>query len=355
VFTIEFDPTWLGGRDFPRERGRALLRLLAELAQSDSLREAAKRAGLSYRYAWGALGDGARLFGAPLVDMQRGRRARLSPLGERVLAADERVRSGLGEHFERLRTEIPSLLSDALPGARQQLTLHASHDLALAELGTLCRRQLDLELVFRGADECLAALSRSECDLAGFHVADALPRAAAAAAALGRWLDPRKHQLLHFVTREQGLIVRPGARIRGVNDLARPGLRFAGRPGQAGRGTAASELQVAADVAAGRVDAGFGLRAAAARLRLDFVHLATERYFLATSRRALHGAGLQALLRVLRGATFAKAVAKLPGYDPARAGERESVAAALSWIERRSAGKASRPSMSVHPGLPSRR
>ena len=127
MFTIEFDPGWLGGRDFPRARGRALLRLLAELAQSDSLREAAKRAGLSYRYAWGALGDGARLFGAPLVDMQRGRRARLSPLGERVLAADERVRSGLGEHFERLRNEIPSLLSDALPGARQQLTLHASH------------------------------------------------------------------------------------------------------------------------------------------------------------------------------------------------------------------------------------
>ncbi|MEX2241623.1 MAG: hypothetical protein WD775_13125 [Burkholderiales bacterium] len=35
-FTVEFDHAWLAGRDFPRERGRTLLRLLAELAQSGS-------------------------------------------------------------------------------------------------------------------------------------------------------------------------------------------------------------------------------------------------------------------------------------------------------------------------------
>jgi putative molybdopterin biosynthesis protein len=342
MFGIEFDHSWLGGRDFPRERGRVLLRLLGELAQAGSLREAARRAGVSYRYAWGALGDGARLFGAPLVDMQRGRPARLSPLGERVLAADERVRSGLGEHFERLRAEIPALLADALPGARPRLTLHASHDLALAELGALCRRQLDLEVIFRGADESVAALSRGECDLAGFHVADALPRAAAAAAALGRWLDPRKHQLLHFVTREQGLIVRPGSRIRSVNDLARRGVRFAGRPAQDARGAASTDLHIAQEIAAGRADAGFGLRAAAARLRLDFVPLATERYFLAASRLALQTRGLQLLSQTLRSKAFAQGVARLPGYDPSRAGERESIAAALAWVQRPGSRKAAR-------------
>ena len=42
-FTIDFDHAWLAGRDFSRERGRTLLRLLAELAQSGSLREAAQR------------------------------------------------------------------------------------------------------------------------------------------------------------------------------------------------------------------------------------------------------------------------------------------------------------------------
>ena len=203
-FTIDFDHAWLAGRELPRDRGRVLLRLLEELSRSGSLREAARRAGVSYRAAWGALGDGARLFGTPLVDMQRGRRASLSALGRKVLAADERVRERLGEHFERLRAEIPAMLADILPGTRPRIALHASHDLALAELSAACRQSLDLEIVIRGADENLAALARGECDMAGFHVADALPRAAAAAAALGRWLDPRKHTLIHFVDARAG-------------------------------------------------------------------------------------------------------------------------------------------------------
>jgi len=330
-FSVEFDHAWLAGRGFPRERGRTLLRLLAELAQSESLREAAQRAGVSYRGAWGALGDGARLFGAPLVDMKRGRRASLSALGRRVLEADERVRRGLGEQFERLRVEIPALISEALPGARPRLALHASHDLALATLQAACARALDLEVFVRGADESLAALARGECDLAGFHVADALPRAAAAAAALGRWLDPRKHTLVHFVTREQGLIARPGSRIRGVHDLARPGVRFIHRQSRAPDG---KDFSVAEAVAAGRADAGFGLRADATRHRLAFTPLATERYFFACARAALRGAGLKALLDALSSPAFRDQVARLPGYAASRAGHREALDAALAWVVR---------------------
>jgi molybdate transport repressor ModE-like protein len=330
-FTIDFDHAWLAGRDLPRERGRTLLRLLGELAQSGSLREAARKAGVSYRAAWGALGDGARLFGAPLVDMQRGRRASLSALGRKILAADERVRERLGEHFERLRAEIPAMLADVLPGARPRLKLHASHDLALAELGAVCKQSLDLEVVIRGADDSLAALARGECDVAGFHVADALPRAAAAAAALGRWLDPRKHTLIHFVTREQGLIARPGSRIRGLHDLARPGVRFIHRQSRSADG---EEASVAEEVAAGRADAGFGLRADATQHKLAFTSLATERYFFACAKAALPGAALKVLLDVLRRRDFAARVARLPGYDASQAGQREALDAALTWVGR---------------------
>jgi putative molybdopterin biosynthesis protein len=325
MFEIAFDHAWLAGREFPRERGRALLRLLEALARSASLREAAAAAHLSYRSAWGLLGDAARLFGAPLVEMQRGKAARLSGLGRSVLAADERVRAVLGEHFERLRAEIPPLLAEALPGARPRLTIHASHDLALEALPALCRGALDLEITVRGADESLAALARGECDLAGFHVADALPRAAAAAAALGRWLDPRKHTLIHFVAREQGLIARPGSRIRGVHDLARPGVRFINRH---------MDLSVAAAVADGRADAGFGLRAEATRLKLAFVPLAVERYFFACAKSALRGAALKALLEVLRSTRFTSSVRSLPGYDGAQSADLEPLDAALTWVER---------------------
>jgi putative molybdopterin biosynthesis protein len=329
AFIVDFDHAWLSGRDFPRERGRTLLRLLEELARSGSLREAARNAGVSYRSAWGALGDGARLFGAPLVDMQRGRRATLSALGRKVLAADERVRKGLGGAFERLRAEIPAMLADALPGTRPRLTLHASHDLALAELRDLCKRGLDLELVIRGADDSLAALARGECDVAGFHVADALPRAAAAAAALGRWLDPRKHTLIHFVAREQGLISRPGSRIRGVHDLARPGVHFIHRQSRSAGG---EDLSVAEAVAAGHADAGFGLRAEATHHKLAFAPLAMERYFFACAKAALPGAALKLLLETLRHADFAARVSKLPGYDASQSGRRETLDAALTWL-----------------------
>jgi molybdate transport repressor ModE-like protein len=331
AFAIEFDHAWLGGRDFPRERGRTLLRLLAELSQSGSLREAARKAGLSYRSAWDALGQGSRFFGAPLVEMQRGRRATLSQLGRRVLAADERVRQVLGEHFERLRAEIPAMLADALPGTRPRLTLHASHDLALGDLVALCKPSLDLQVVIRGADDSLAALARGECDMAGFHVADALPRAAAAAAALGRWLYPRKHTLIHFVAREQGLIARPGSRIRGVHDLARPGVRFIHRQSRSADG---EEASVAEEVAAGHADAGFGLRADATRHKLAFTPLATERYFFACAKAALPGAALKSITEVLKQADFAARVSRLPGYDASQSGRREALDAALTWVAR---------------------
>lgn len=329
-FEVEFDPAWLSGAGLSRERGRAVLRLLAELERSSSLREAARAVGMSYRFAWGTLGDAARLFGGPLVDMQRGRGARLSPLGRRVVEIDARVRAQLGGHFDRLRAEIPALLASALPAARARLTLQASHDLALAQLPQLCRGTLDLELVVRGADDALAALARGECDLAGFHVADALPRAAAAAAALGKWLDPRKHELVHFVTREQGLIVRPGSRIRSVHDLARPGVRFIHRQGTGG----AREASVASEVAAGRADAGFGLRPDATSFKLAFVPLAVERYFIAASRPAMRSPTMLALLELLKSPRFAALVRTLPGYDAAQAGKRHALDAALTWVER---------------------
>lgn len=331
---IALDARWLSGEGLSPRNGEELLRLLRALGRAASLREAARAAGLSYRHAWGLLGAGARALGAPLAELQRGRGARLTSLGEKLVQADRHVRSALDAQFERLRRDVRAMLADAAPDKRPRLVVRASHDLALPLLAQLCARRLDLELSFHGADECLAALARGEADVAGFHVADALPRAAAAAAALGRWLDPRKHQLVHFVAREQGIIVRPGARIRSVHDLARPGVRFLNRPSGA-KSHEDLDLAVAAAVAEGQADAGFGLRAAAARYSLDFVPLATERYYLALARRALREVALQTLLGALRSAEFAAAAARLPGYDAAKAGTRETLTAALAWLERR--------------------
>ena len=329
---LVLEARWLAGEGLSARHGEELIRLLGALARAASLREAAEAAGISYRHAWGLLATGTRTLGAPLVDMQRGRGARLTPLGRKLLDVDAHVRSTLEVQFESLRREVRGMLAEASPGKRRRLTLHASPDLALPLLARQSAPRLELDISFHGADQCLAALSRGECDLAGFHVADALPRAAAAAAAMGRWLDPRRHQLVHFVAREQGIIVRPGSRVRGVHDLARPGVRFLDRPA-ASKGQ--EDMAVAAAVAEGRADAGFGLRAAAARHSLDFVPLATERYYLAVPRRTLREPAMQVLLETLRNRAFAAVVGGLPGYDAAKAGTRENLTAALGWLERR--------------------
>ena len=329
---INLKTRWLAGDGLSPRHGQALLGLLSALSRAASLREAANAAGLSYRHAWGLLGAGARALGAPLVDMQRGKGARLTDYGRKLLEADAHVRTVLETQVERLRREVGEMLATAAPGQQARLSLQASHDLALPLLARVCAPRLRLDIAFRGADECLAALARGECDLAGFHVADALPRAAAAAAALGRWLNPHKHQLLHFVSREQGIIVRPGVRVRGVGDLARPGLRFLNRPPGIGPNDNV-DLAVAAAVADGRAEAGFGLRAAAARHGLEFVPLATERYYLALQRRTFREAPLQLLLAAMRSREFMQGAAQLPGYDASNAGSREALTAALAWLK----------------------
>jgi molybdate transport repressor ModE-like protein len=332
---VEFSLSWLVSTRLTAAHAGVLLRLVEAVRKSGSLNQAAKAMGVSYRFAWGLLGEAAEAFGAPLVDLQRGRGARPTALGDKLLRADGMIHAALDPQFARLRREIDAELASALPQRLPRLVIHASHDLALVELAALCKPSLDIEIAFRGSDDCLAALANGRCDLAGFHVADALPRAAAAAAALGRWLDPRKHLLIHFVTREQGLIARRDSHIRNVHDLTRPGVRFINRqsgssPAMPGR----EEQSVAAAVAGGHADAGFGLRADAMRFKLDFVPLALERYFLAVSRSISRHQAMQRLLDVLRGRDFAQQVARLPGYDAETSGKRAELDAALNWVER---------------------
>lgn len=334
---VDFSLSWLSSARLAPAHAGTLLRLVEAVGRSGSLKQAAHALGVSYRHAWGLLGEASAAFGAPLVELQRGRGARPTALGEKLLWADGLIRKALDPQFAQLRQEVEAGLAKSLPQRVPRLVLHASHDLALAELPALCASRLDLEVVFRGSDECLAALAHGKCDLAGFHVADALPRAAAAAAALGRWLDPKKHALIQFIAREQGLIASPDSHIRSVHDLTRPGVRFINRQGGAGSPPTAREDSVAAAVAEGRADAGFGLRADAMRFRLDFVPLAVERYFLAFPRAAARGLALQAFIEVLRGREFAQRVGRLPGYDAAKAGTRAELDAALTWVKRRTA------------------
>ncbi len=338
-------PKWMIGSEALDAR---VIPLLRAVAREGSLYRAVAGLRLSYRHAWGLLGKAERAAGQRLVVLERGRGARLSALAEKLLAADDAASESLNRELAGTVASLNSTLGATRPhAARERLVIHASHDYALLELrdevsawGTL-----DLELRFRGSLECLADLSRKECDIAGFHV----PTAADGPAALDPyrpWLRARGMVLVRFASRRQGLMIARGnpKGIRSLGDLARGGVHFVNR--QTGSGTrlcfdrllASARIEparisgygteefthaaVAATVASGMADAGFGIEAAAHHHGLDFIPLATERYFLAARESTLSRPAAESLLAAIASTSVRQRLEGLPGYDVSGIGER---------------------------------
>jgi len=310
-----------------------VLPLLRGIAQGASLAAAVRAAELSYRSAWGLLGQAAELLGAPLVMLARGRGARLAPLGERLLAADDAGRRALARHGALLEVTLA-------PQARavtEPLRIAASHDLALAAVRERWQQAVPLDIAFKGSLESLASYARGEVTLAGFHVPD--PATGDDLAPFRRWLDARRDRCVRFIEREQGLMVAAGNphRVRSLADLARRRLRFVNRQRGSGtrllvdqllaragvdpgvvRGYTTEEFThaaVAASVAAGQADVGIGVRAAAARLGLAFVPLTREVYWFAVRTTQLRRSAVARFLEALRGDDVKRTVRPLAGYS----------------------------------------
>ena len=111
------------------------------------------------------------MLGAPLVQLERGRGASLTGLGEQLLRAQSAAR-------ERLARILPGLAIDLGPAKRRdeqrpvlRLRVAASHDLALASLvDTLPASGIELELSVMGSLHALKEFAEGRVDLAGFHV-----------------------------------------------------------------------------------------------------------------------------------------------------------------------------------------
>jgi molybdate-binding protein len=149
-----------------------------------------------------------------------------------------------------------------------------------------------------------------------------------------------------FAHWEEGLIVRPGnpRQIRAVADVARPTVRIVNREKGSGarrlldrelqsagvppirvKGYAdevLSHLEVASRVKAGLVDAGVGVRAAAAISGLDFIPLQRERYDLVIPRAHYDALpGLRTLLDLIVGKSFRDEIEAFGGYDTRETGK----------------------------------
>ncbi|MBI4998008.1 MAG: helix-turn-helix transcriptional regulator [Rhodocyclales bacterium] len=317
---------------------RRLLQLLTALLDTPALGRAAAAAGMSYRAAWGLLRHCRDRFGHDLVAMERGRGTRLTPFGESLVEMDAAARAALGEVHALWEARMHGLLAPVLDGVSPRLTLHASHDLALADWAEH-GRQVPVDIVWRGSEEALAALGRGECDIAGFHVPEAWsPRQLAGW--MKRWLNPRLHVCLPVMRRRQGLIVARGnpLRLKSLADVPKRGARMVNRQRGSGTRGLIDQLLMAADidpadidgyaheeftheavaatVAGGSADFGFGIEAAAARYDLDFVPQVDERYGFALRHALLATDAGQTFLRRLSGRTFRQRLSALPGYAP---------------------------------------
>src|SRR5581483_12339777 len=125
---------------------------LLKVHETHTLAKAAAELGLSYRYAWGVLQDGHRAFGVPLVKMQRGRGAVLTPLGEKLVWADRRIAARLSPLLDSLASELEVEVERALTDVRSILHLHVSHGFAVETLREwLAREQVPIDLKYRNS------------------------------------------------------------------------------------------------------------------------------------------------------------------------------------------------------------
>ncbi|WP_219415962.1 molybdopterin biosynthesis protein [Pseudonocardia nigra] len=256
------------------------------------------------------------------------------------------VPAGLEGHHagERVRVE---LLRGSAEIDRTVVAI-GSHDLVVDVLASALRAADPLVTLASsnvGSLGGLVALRDGLCHLAGSHLLDP---------ATGEYTLPYVDRLLggsdvavvRLVHRDQGLIVAPGnpLGLSGVDDLARPGLRYVNR--QRGAGTRAlldhelggrgidpaqvdgyareehTHLAVAAAVAAGRADTGLGILAAARAFGLDFVPVAREPYDLVLRASTLDDPRLAPLWALLEQPEFRASVEELGGYSCAETGRR---------------------------------
>jgi molybdate transport repressor ModE-like protein len=360
VIEIEISPVWKIRHRGERQFDFVLVALLQAIRDTGRLTDAAQRAGISYRHAWNVIEKWGAFFGSPLVTMARGRGTQLTLLGEKLLWAGQRVEARLTPQLDSLSAELARALNETLTSTSPALRVLASHDYAVAKLREHLNQggRTRLELQYRGSIDALAALCHGACDVAGFHIADGQLEAEILAR-YAKWMKPRIHRLVRLVTRTQGLVVAPGNPkvIRSIADLARPGVRLINRQRGSGTRTLLEQLlahagvdraridgfeneeythaAVAALVAGRLADVGFGVQAAADQFGLDFVPVATERYFLILRTEMLENASVQELLDCLRGDAFKRLVAALPGYTAERSGEIATIPDALPWDELR--------------------
>jgi molybdate-binding protein/DNA-binding XRE family transcriptional regulator len=207
---------------------------------------------------------------------------------------------------------------------------------------SLLARHLDIVIAPSSSRQALQWLKQGKVHVAGTHLRDS---------ATGDYNLPIvKHlfptgsvKVVTFAIWEQGLVVRTGSQIRGIEDLVRKDVRIVNREKGAGsrevldqhlrsagippdrvkgyNRIATGHLPAAQAVSQGEADCCVASRSAARAFGLHFIPLVTERYDLVIRRQSAKLPAMQALFDVLNRSALRRKLELLAGYDTAHTGE----------------------------------
>lgn len=350
MIKIDIEPVWRFSKGNETQSMLIMLDMLDTIRATGKISHAAGSANISYRHAWNLIEKWSSFFEVPLVERRQGRGTTLTPLGDKLVWAGQRLRARLKPQLENLSQELETEINQLLPHRTSTIRVHASHGFAVAKLRELLSREAGLEVDLRYVSNrtSLASLARGDCDLAGVHLPQGELRQRSIATSR-TWLVPGVHCVIGFVTREMGLMVKRGnpLRITALAHLLNPVVRFVNRDPESGTRQLFEQLlaqhqidgnringytqvefthaAVAAYVASGMADVCFGVEAAARQFDLDFIRLLTEDYVFVCVRQQLDTEPFRRILAVLRSGDFHDAIAALPGYAPKDAGLVKSV------------------------------
>lgn len=350
MLRIEIEPVWRFTQDGKGKSMQVMLDFLNDVRSAGKITRAAEKAGVSYRHAWNLIEKWSQFFATPLVERRQGRGTTLTPFGEKLVWAGQRLQARLGPQLQNLAQELETEINQLLPQYGSTVRVHASHGFAVSKLRDLLASEPELNVDFRyvGNPNSLTSLANGSCDLAGMHLPQGSLRKKAIAAYRGQW-SPSVHRMIGFVTREMGLMVKRGNPL-GVTSMAallEPAVRFVNRDPDSGTRVLFDQLldqqgldgtringyermefthaAVAAYVASGMADVSFGVEAAARQFDLDFIRLVTEDYFFVCHRQILELESVKRVLTVMRGTAFDEAISGLPGYTANHPGEIRTV------------------------------
>jgi len=324
-----------------------LFKMLEAVQAQGSLKKATDKVQVSYRFAWGLLNKWENLLGQPLVIMERGRGAKLSAIGEKLMHANRHLSASFSVELDNFSTQFKREFESLLNHSQSDgFNIFASHGLAIGTLRDLINQQSDfqLDLHFHGSLESLRALRNRDCHIAGFHIPEGKLGQQIMAEYL-ELLNEDTHQLIYVVKRNQGLMMAKGnpKEIEGIHSLTQAGVTFINRQTDSGTRLLLDQLleaanipatqingyqheefthmAVAAMVASGAVDVGFGIAPMADKFNLEFLPQIWEHYCLAVPKQLINDERVREIISLLKSEDFHHNLAGFSGYDTSRSGD----------------------------------